>query len=204
MLDRAEYKRRQAPPGVKITRRAFGRDRRYPIVNAFHDADNAAGLRPGSRAQGADAAGLTMIVCRRERQQTGERAGRDFIRDIVAADIDAGRVHGAGDALSARAQRLSPYRPRQVDLPQFRRRRGIRRALPSALRRHQPDQGGAGIHRRDRARRALARLRLGHAPLSRLGLFRAALRLGRASDPAGQGLCRRHAARGDARRCAAR
>jgi len=36
MLDRAEYKRRQAPPGVKITRRAFGRDRRYPIVNAFH------------------------------------------------------------------------------------------------------------------------------------------------------------------------
>jgi NAD+ synthase len=35
MLDRAEYKRRQAPPGVKITRRAFGRDRRYPITNAF-------------------------------------------------------------------------------------------------------------------------------------------------------------------------
>jgi len=35
MLDRAEYKRRQAPPGVKITGRAFGRDRRYPITNAF-------------------------------------------------------------------------------------------------------------------------------------------------------------------------
>ncbi len=35
MLDRAEYKRRQAPPGVKITPRAFGRDRRYPITNAF-------------------------------------------------------------------------------------------------------------------------------------------------------------------------
>jgi NAD+ synthase len=35
MLDRAEYKRRQAPPGVKITRRAFGRDRRYPITNAY-------------------------------------------------------------------------------------------------------------------------------------------------------------------------
>ncbi|MEE8275688.1 MAG: NAD+ synthase [Alphaproteobacteria bacterium] len=35
MLERAEYKRRQAPPGVKITRRAFGRDRRYPITNAF-------------------------------------------------------------------------------------------------------------------------------------------------------------------------
>ncbi len=35
MLDRAEYKRRQAPPGVKITGRSFGRDRRYPITNGF-------------------------------------------------------------------------------------------------------------------------------------------------------------------------
>ena len=31
----AEYKRRQAPPGIKITRLAFGRDRRYPITNGF-------------------------------------------------------------------------------------------------------------------------------------------------------------------------
>ena len=38
MLDRAEYKRRQAPPGVKIGHRAFGRDRRYPITNAFETA----------------------------------------------------------------------------------------------------------------------------------------------------------------------
>lgn len=35
MLDAAEYKRRQAPPGIKITARAFGRDRRYPITNHF-------------------------------------------------------------------------------------------------------------------------------------------------------------------------
>lgn len=35
MLDRAEYKRRQAPPGVKISSRAFGRDRRYPLTNGF-------------------------------------------------------------------------------------------------------------------------------------------------------------------------
>ncbi|NKB57472.1 MAG: NAD+ synthase [Alphaproteobacteria bacterium] len=35
MLDLAEYKRRQAPPGVKLTSRAFGRDRRYPITNTF-------------------------------------------------------------------------------------------------------------------------------------------------------------------------
>jgi NAD+ synthase len=38
MLDRAEYKRRQAPPGVKITARSFGRDRRYPITNGFTKA----------------------------------------------------------------------------------------------------------------------------------------------------------------------
>jgi len=35
MVDRAEYKRRQSPPGVKITRRAFGRDRRPPITNRY-------------------------------------------------------------------------------------------------------------------------------------------------------------------------
>ena len=37
MLFNAEYKRRQAPPGVKITRRSFGRDRRYPITNRFRE-----------------------------------------------------------------------------------------------------------------------------------------------------------------------
>ena len=37
MLYIAEYKRRQAAPGVKITRKNFGRDRRYPITNGFRD-----------------------------------------------------------------------------------------------------------------------------------------------------------------------
>ncbi len=37
MLKTAEYKRRQAPPGVKITHIAFGRDYRYPITNGFQD-----------------------------------------------------------------------------------------------------------------------------------------------------------------------
>lgn len=35
----SEYKRRQAAPGVKVSRRNFGRDRRYPIVNGFRDQD---------------------------------------------------------------------------------------------------------------------------------------------------------------------
>jgi NAD+ synthase len=37
LLYAAEYKRRQSPPGVKITRRSFGRDRRYPLTNAFRE-----------------------------------------------------------------------------------------------------------------------------------------------------------------------
>ena len=37
LVDRAEYKRRQAPPGIKITPRAFGRDRRLPITNRYGD-----------------------------------------------------------------------------------------------------------------------------------------------------------------------
>jgi NAD+ synthase (glutamine-hydrolysing) len=39
MVDRNEYKRRQAPPGVRITPRAFGRDRRYPITSGFRRRD---------------------------------------------------------------------------------------------------------------------------------------------------------------------
>src|SRR5437764_7331725 len=38
MLHVAEYKRRQSAPGVKVTLKNFGRDRRYPITNAFRDS----------------------------------------------------------------------------------------------------------------------------------------------------------------------
>jgi NAD+ synthase (glutamine-hydrolysing) len=47
LVDRSEYKRRQAPPGVKITPRAFGRDRRMPITNRY--APN--GARPAAVAE---------------------------------------------------------------------------------------------------------------------------------------------------------
>ncbi len=45
MLYLAEYKRRQSAPGVKVTRKNFGRDRRYPIVNRFRDS-GAASYQP--------------------------------------------------------------------------------------------------------------------------------------------------------------
>ena len=37
MVDRAEYKRRQYPPGTKISRRAFGKDRRLPITSQWNE-----------------------------------------------------------------------------------------------------------------------------------------------------------------------
>ncbi|GJL84488.1 MAG: NAD+ synthase [Micavibrio sp.] len=44
MLGRAEYKRWQSPPGIKITSRAFGRDRRYPITNHFVNLIEKSGI----------------------------------------------------------------------------------------------------------------------------------------------------------------
>jgi NAD+ synthase (glutamine-hydrolysing) len=37
MVDRNEYKRRQAAPGIKVSKRAFGRDRRYPITSQYRE-----------------------------------------------------------------------------------------------------------------------------------------------------------------------
>ena len=37
LVRRAEFKRRQAPPGPKVTERAFGRDRRYPLTAVYGD-----------------------------------------------------------------------------------------------------------------------------------------------------------------------
>jgi NAD+ synthase len=55
LLYLAEYKRRQAAPGVKVTRRSFGRDRRYPIVNHFRDDGSGpyAAAATGPAPQGA-------------------------------------------------------------------------------------------------------------------------------------------------------
>jgi NAD+ synthase len=60
MLNLAEYKRRQAAPGVKVTLRNFGRDRRYPITNRFRDTGaavalpNAPGVKGAARSEAID------------------------------------------------------------------------------------------------------------------------------------------------------
>jgi len=52
MLNLAEYKRRQAAPGVKVTLKNFGRDRRYPIVNRFTDPGTPNPASAGSASKG--------------------------------------------------------------------------------------------------------------------------------------------------------
>ncbi len=49
MVDGNEYKRRQSPPGIKVTPRAFGRDRRLPISHAFRRSDTPKATKPGTR-----------------------------------------------------------------------------------------------------------------------------------------------------------
>jgi NAD+ synthase (glutamine-hydrolysing) len=45
LVDRAEYKRRQAPTGIKVTGRAFGRDRRMPITNRYFERNREKWIR---------------------------------------------------------------------------------------------------------------------------------------------------------------
>jgi NAD+ synthase (glutamine-hydrolysing) len=50
LVDAAEYKRRQSPPGVRITAKAFGKDRRMPITNRYRDPAPA----PAARGAGGE------------------------------------------------------------------------------------------------------------------------------------------------------
>jgi len=61
LLYLAEYKRRQSAPGVKVTLRNFGRDRRYPIVNRFRDP-GAPAHRPDASLVGASSRSSTDVV----------------------------------------------------------------------------------------------------------------------------------------------
>jgi NAD+ synthase len=57
MLDVAEYKRRQSAPGVKVTLKNFGRDRRYPIVNRFRDTGEPLPAPDAALVKGRSAGG---------------------------------------------------------------------------------------------------------------------------------------------------
>ena len=70
-------------------------------------------------------------------------------------------------ALSARAERLSAHRARQVDLPELRHRARVRRPVQPPLRRHEPVHRGHQVRRGDQERRPLARLRVGRGAATR-------------------------------------
>jgi len=57
LVDRAEYKRRQSPPGIRITAKAFGKDRRMPITNRYRDHVPAPAVTPGAGRPGPGAGG---------------------------------------------------------------------------------------------------------------------------------------------------
>jgi NAD+ synthase len=67
MLYLAEYKRRQAPPGVKISSKNFGRDRRYPIVNKFREEIGGVGEKPKKKPRSAPPRAA-------RRQKSGQRS----------------------------------------------------------------------------------------------------------------------------------
>jgi NAD+ synthase (glutamine-hydrolysing) len=52
LVDHAEYKRRQAPPGPRVTSRGFGKDRRMPITNRYRASAGSAGKQAGGGAEG--------------------------------------------------------------------------------------------------------------------------------------------------------
>ena len=87
MVDRNEYKRRQAPPGVKITERAFGRDRRLPITNGYKPAAPAEGVRQAPRKSLARRKCHARALAQRERGVT--RDDKDLtIRRLNARDYE--------------------------------------------------------------------------------------------------------------------
>ena len=112
MLSLAEYKRRQAAPGVKVTLKNFGRDRRYPIVNRFRDPgtalpepDRHAAQKP-ARPRPGPLSDLLLSALSASRlpghEGRSDRAHGAFGRHRVASAIGVG---GAGRR-AARARRL--------------------------------------------------------------------------------------------------
>ena len=126
-------------------------------------------------------------------------AGRDFIRDIVQADLDAGRVKEVVTRFPPEPNGYLHIGHAKSICLNF----GIAEEFGGHCNLRFDDTNPAKEEQEYidaiKARRALARLRLGQAPLSRLRLFRAALRLGRGPDPRRLGLRRRPERRRDAR-----
>ncbi len=177
--------------------------------------DNRGGRSRRTQGRRTTGQGRQACACGPDKFHPQHHRRRPGARHLRAAPVErqAGRPHPARKsagrpgqdphALSAGAQRLSAHRPRQEHLPELRAGARLRRALPHALRRHQPGQGRPGVRRRHPRHGALARLRLGarcrEQSVSRERLLRGHVSLCRAPDPDGLRLRRRADRRRNAR-----
>ena len=146
LVDRAEYKRRQMPPGVRITTKAFGKDRRMPITNRYRSlgARGAAPGRPTRRPTGAGAAPTLAIASTSWRgwralllgsehrifELTGGSGGRPGRRRCREADaelrvlLDAPASRRHGGSAERWAERLPGAGRRRPGRARHRRRPG--------------------------------------------------------------------------------
>ena len=127
MVDRAEYKRRQGPVGIKITPRAFGKDRRMPITNRYAPLAASCSPRPWPRSPRRPARPPPSRPPRAGFGRTlpGQQRLVVTFADHPTAAQAMRRLHGLG--------RVQPLRPRDRDLE--RRARGgrcARATWPSA------------------------------------------------------------------------
>ena len=114
LVDRAEYKRRQYPPGPKITPRNFGRDRRLPITNRWREPGRRAGC-PRRRARSGPGPGSA--------QHQHRVAGQPVLQPVVAAQhvgqhrlgvLPGRRQRGLGPRVAGRAGRPAICRQHQA------------------------------------------------------------------------------------------
>ena len=115
LVDKAEYKRRQAPPGARVTSRAFGKDRRMPITSAYRARARRLALQavsePLSLAESADLLGRYRFVELECFAQLGERAARCERPEVARYLSGAARAH------AWRAGLLEALLPVSVGLP---------------------------------------------------------------------------------------
>ena len=104
MLDIAEYKRRQAAPGVKVTLKNFGRDRRYPIVNRFRDS-------------GAPLPEPDLLAAEGRRRHGEERSDRFLIRMSVGKGASSRRAHAHCDVGELRRGRRARAPAAHLTIP---------------------------------------------------------------------------------------
>ena len=113
----------------------------------------------------------------------------DFIRDIVADDLEANKNGGrVVTRFPPEPQRLPPRRTRQVRLAQLRHRLGERRRLQPQVRRHQPHQGGRRVHQLHPGRPPMAGRRLERGSPLLLRLLRRDLRVRRQAGQERKGI----------------